>query len=238
MTSIREATFDLLRRNGMTTMFGNPGSNELLFLADFPEDFRYILGLHEGAVMAMADGYAQVTGRAPLVSLHSAAGTGTSMGVLVNTVHSKSPVVVLAGQQVRDMVGQDIMVANSDAASLPRPLSKYSAEPLSAADVVRSMAQAIHTANQHPKGPTHISVPYDDWDQPADDNVELTLGRRITDGTALSETALEELIARIDAATSPVLVLGPEVDATNANADAVRLSERLGAPAWIAPSPP
>src|SRR5690606_1259122 len=96
MTSIREATFDLLRRNGMTTMFGNPGSNELLFLADFPEDFRYILGLHEGAVMAMADGYAQVTGRAPLVSLHSAAGTGTSMGVLVNTVHSKTPVVVLA----------------------------------------------------------------------------------------------------------------------------------------------
>lgn len=222
----------------MTTMFGNPGSNELLFLADFPEDFRYILGLHEGAVMAMADGYGQVTGSAPLVSLHSAAGTGTSMGVLVNTVHSKTPVVVLAGQQVRDMVGQDIMVASADASSLPRPLSKYSAEPLSPNDVVRTMSQAIHTANQHPKGPTHISVPYDDWDVEIDDNVALTIERRISDGTALSDAALSELVARIDAASNPVLVLGPEVDATHANADAVRLAERLGAPVWIAPSPP
>ena len=63
MTTIREATYDLLRSNGMHTVFGNPGSNELLFLKDFPEDFEYVLGLHEGAVVAMADGYAQATGR-------------------------------------------------------------------------------------------------------------------------------------------------------------------------------
>lgn len=222
----------------MTTMFGNPGSNELLFLADFPEDFDYILGLHEGAVLAMADGYAQVTGSAPLVSLHSAAGTGTSMGVLVNTVQAKSPVVMLAGQQVRDMVGQDIMVASEDARTLPKPLTKYSAEPLSPADVVRSMAQAIHTANQHPKGPTHVSVPYDDWDREIDENVPLTLAREISDGLSISDAALAALVARIDAAQNVGLVFGPEVDATHANADAVRLAERLGADAWIAPSPP
>lgn len=238
MTSIREATFALLRRHGMTTMFGNPGSNELLFLADFPEDFDYILGLHEGAVLAMADGFAQVSGRAPLVSLHSAAGTGTSMGVLVNTVQAKSPVVMLAGQQVRDMVGQDIMVASEDARTLPKPLTKYSAEPLSPTDVVRSMAQAIHTANQHPKGPTHVSVPYDDWDQEIDENVPLTLARELADGTAISEAALSALVARIDGARNVALVLGPEVDATHANADAVRLADRIGADAWIAPSPP
>lgn len=237
MATIREAAYDLLRRHEMTTVFGNPGSNELQFLKDFPHDFEYILGLHEGAVMAMADGYAQASGRVPLVSLHSAAGTGTSMGILANTVHSKSPVVVLSGQQIRDMVGQEIMVASAEATQLPRPLTKYSAEPLSANDVVRSLAQAIHIADMHPKGPAHVSVPHDDWDHPADDNTPLTVARDVQDAYALAPGRLAELLEAIEGAFSPALVLGPEVDATHANGDAERLAERLGATVWIAPSP-
>ena len=238
MPTIREATFDLLRRHQMTMVFGNPGSNELLFLTEFPEDFTYILGLHEGAVMAMADGYAQSSQNTPLVSLHSAAGLGTAMGILANTTHSKSPVVLLSGQQIREMVGQDIMVASSDAASLPAPFTKWSTEPLAADDVVRSFAEAIHLANLHPKGPTHISVPYDDWNQESTANAAWTVNRQVVDAMALSESALDELTTLIDDARSPVLVLGPEVDATNANDDAVSLAEALDAPAWIAPSPP
>lgn len=237
MTTNREATYELLRRQGMTKVFGNPGSNELQFLKDFPEDFHYILGLHEGAVMAMADGYAQASGEIPLVSLHSAAGTGTSMGVLANTVQSKSPVVVLSGQQLRDMVGQEIMVSSSNAAQLPQPLTKFSAEPLSANDVVRTMAHAIHLAGMHPKGPAHVSIPHDDWDRPVDENTQLTIGRTVQDAMSLAPAQLEALAALLDSAASPVLVLGPEVDATHANDAAVALSEQLGAPVWIAPSP-
>ena len=59
MTSVHDVTYDLLRRHGVTTIFGNPGSNELPFLKDFPADFRYFHGLHEGVAMGMADGYAQ-----------------------------------------------------------------------------------------------------------------------------------------------------------------------------------
>ena len=74
MTTVREATFEMLRARGMTTVFGNPGSTELPFLADFPADFRYVLGLHEGAAVGMADGYAQASGRPALVNLHTAPG--------------------------------------------------------------------------------------------------------------------------------------------------------------------
>ena len=45
MTTVREAVFDMWRARGMTTIFGNPGSTELPMLADFPDDFRYVLGL-------------------------------------------------------------------------------------------------------------------------------------------------------------------------------------------------
>ena len=77
MTSVREATFDLFRAHGMTTIFGNPGSTELPMLADFPEDFTYVLGLQELVVMGMADGFAQASGRPTHVNLHTAPGSAT-----------------------------------------------------------------------------------------------------------------------------------------------------------------
>ena len=69
MATVREATLELLRRLGMTTVFGNPGSTELPFLKDFPEDFRYVLGLQEATVLGMAEGFAQGTGQAALINL-------------------------------------------------------------------------------------------------------------------------------------------------------------------------
>ena len=68
MATVREASFDLFRELGMTTMFGNPGSTELPMLADFPADFRYVLGLQEAVVVGMADGYAQASGRTTMPS--------------------------------------------------------------------------------------------------------------------------------------------------------------------------
>ena len=47
----REAVYDMWRERGMTTMFGNPGSTELPMLKDFPDDFRYVLGLQEAVAV-------------------------------------------------------------------------------------------------------------------------------------------------------------------------------------------
>src|SRR5438270_13416180 len=78
-TTVREATFELFRRRGMTTVFGNPGSTELPMLADFPSDFTYVLGLQEAVAVGMADGYAQASGRPALVNLHTAPGVCTAL---------------------------------------------------------------------------------------------------------------------------------------------------------------
>ena len=101
MPTVREATFDLFRAHGMTTIFGNPGSTELPMLADFPDDFRYVLGLQELVVVGMADGYAQATGRPTHVNLHTAPGVGNAVGGIFNAQANKSPLVITAGQQVR-----------------------------------------------------------------------------------------------------------------------------------------
>ncbi|WP_458117365.1 benzoylformate decarboxylase [Arthrobacter sp. D2-10] len=238
MTTISEATYKLLRRNGITTVFGNPGSNELPFLADMPEDFRYILGLHEGVVTGMADGYAQATGVPSFVNLHAAAGTGNAMGALTNAFYSHSPLVITAGQQVRSTVGMEVMLANMDAPALPRPLVKWSSEPLAASDVVRTLGQAVHTAALAPRGPVYVSIPYDDWGQDAGEADEHVQGRVVSQGGDLSLGQIRDLTDILAQAENPVLVLGPEVDATRANDSAVILAEKLGAPVWVAPSAP
>ena len=61
--TVHEVTYDLLRTLGLTTVFGNPGSTEQTFLQNFPDDFTYVLGLQEASVLAMADGFAQSTGK-------------------------------------------------------------------------------------------------------------------------------------------------------------------------------
>ena len=121
MATVAQASYDVLRAGGLTTIFGNPGSNELKFLAAMPTDFRYVLGLHEGAVISMADGFALASAEPVLVNLHAASGSGNAMGGLTNAVYSHSPLVVTAGQQVRSTIGQEVMLANVDAAQLARP---------------------------------------------------------------------------------------------------------------------
>src|SRR6201995_3990829 len=101
MATVREATFELFRAHGMTTMFGNPGSTELPMLAEFPEDFSYVLGLQELVVVGMADGFAQASGLPTHVNLHTAPGVGNAVGGIFNARANKSPLLVTAGPQVR-----------------------------------------------------------------------------------------------------------------------------------------
>ncbi|MET3355119.1 benzoylformate decarboxylase [Xanthobacter autotrophicus] len=238
MTSVRDLTYDLLRRHGITTIFGNPGSNELPFLEDFPSDFRYILALHEGAAIGMADGFAQATGRTAFVNLHSAAGTGNAMGGFANAWNAHTPLVVTAGQQVRAMMGIEPLLTNIDATTLPKPLVKWSCEPARAEDVPLAISRALYMSALPAPGPVYLSIPYDDWDKPAEPESLRLLTRTVSAAGALDAGALAALAARLDRSTNPVIVLGPDVDAARANAHAVRLAERLKAPVWVAPSAP
>jgi benzoylformate decarboxylase len=113
-TTVREAFFEVARRLGLTTVFGNPGSTEETFLKDFPDDFRYVLALQEASVIGMADGYAQATGKAALVSLHTAAGLGNAMGNIESAWYNHAPLVITAGNQTRTMLLLEPFLANAE----------------------------------------------------------------------------------------------------------------------------
>lgn len=238
MKTVHQYTYDILRKNGITTVFGNPGSNELPFLKNFPSDFQYILGLHEGAVVGIADGYAQATGQPAFVNLHSAAGTGNAMGALSNAWNSHTPLVITSGQQTRAMMGVEALLTNLEATQLPKPLVKWSHEPASAEEVPLTISRAINISKAEAAGPVYVSIPYNDWDIEVDDQNEHLLSKNVVSSQCLSAKDLNGIAKKINSVQKVALVFGTDVDRQYANENAVKLAEVLNAPVWIAPSSP
>ncbi len=149
-TTVRSVTFDLLRSLGLTTVFGNPGSTEQPFLQEFPGDFRYILALQEASAIAIADTFAQVTGRPALVNLHSSAGLGNALGNLVASYRANTPLIITSGQQHRELVIGEPYLGNREATTMPKPWVKWSYEPARAEDVPEAFMRAYAMARQPP----------------------------------------------------------------------------------------
>lgn len=233
MQTVQDATYQLLREHGLTTFFGNPGSTEEPFLKDFPADFRYVLGLQEASVIGMADGFAQVTARPALVNIHTGPGTGNSMGALLSASQNKTPLIVTAGQQTRQMMLMEPFLTNVEATMLPRPWVKWAYEPLRAEDVPGAFMRAIATALQPPAGPVFLSLPIDDWDKPS---ISPTAVRTVSCRVAPDCARLTEFACALSEASSPVLVYGAAIDRGAGWREAIAVAEILDAPVWAAPA--
>jgi benzoylformate decarboxylase len=229
--SVRDATIDLLRRLEMTTVFGNPGSTELPFLNGWPNDFRYILGLQESSVVAMADGFARATGRAAFCNLHSAVGIGHALGSVFTAFRNQTPLVISAGQQARSLLSGTPFLGATEAANFPKPYVKWSCEPARAEDVPAALAHAYHVAMQRPCGPTFVSIPMDDWGAVT----EPLRPRAVSRDTAPDPELIATLAHELAAATNPVLVIGPEIDGEGAGDAVVAFAEHLRAPVLVSP---
>ncbi len=233
--TVHDVTYDLLRTLGLTTVFGNPGSTEQTFLQDFPDDFTYVLGLQEASVLAMADGFAQSTGKPALVNLHTAAGTGNAMGSLVAAYRANTPLIVTAGQQTREMSLCDPYLNNPNATVMPQPWVKWAYEPARAEDVPAAFMRAYAVATQPPAGPVFLSIPLDDWDKPA---LGPAVIRTVSQRVQPDAERLRQFADRISRAERPLLVLGPEVDRAGAWDAGIAFAEKLRAPVHGGPLSP
>lgn len=238
MPTVHRATWQLLRALGVRTVFGNPGSTEMPFLADFPSDVDCVLALHEGAAVGMADAYAQLTGAPALVNLHTAVGVGNAMGAIVNAARSHSPLVITAGQQVRAMLTMQPFLANPDATALPKPAVKWAFEPPRAQDVPAALARAFRYAALPPAGPLFVSLPMDDFAAPAEpQTTDLLAAGRLTGRSLPAPIELAALAKCLAAARNPVLVVGAGLDAAAGGFEAgVAVAERQNLPVWLAPN--
>jgi benzoylformate decarboxylase len=230
--TVWEAAYEMMRRMGMTTMFGNPGSTEQPMLKNFPSDFRYILGLQEASVVAMADGFSQATGKPAVVSLHSCVGTGNGMGNIASAFLNKTPLIIIAGQQTREMLIGEPMLTNHDPLQLPKPYVKWAYQPSRAEDVPAALMRAIAMATQAPQGPVYLSVPLDDWDHVME---QKTVLRSIAHRYGPDPELIRTFADRISKAKRPAIVYGPEVDRAGAWDLGIEYAEKLDVPVFQAP---
>src|SRR3982074_1640608 len=119
----KRAFLELLKQEGVEMVFGNPGTTELPLMDAFAveHDIKYVLGLQEAALMAMADGYAQASGRLAVLNFHVAPGLGNAMGMLYDAQKAGSPILLTAGQQDQDFNRTEPLLY-AELAPTPRPL--------------------------------------------------------------------------------------------------------------------
>ena len=230
MTTVRDVTFEVMRAHGLTTVFANPGSTEVSFLGGFPDDMRFVLGLHESAVVGMATGWAIGRGRPAFALVHTTAGLGNAVAALATARMNRAPLVVVVGQQDRRHLAQEPFLAGRLAGLAgDYPVAVHA--PVRAQDVPGTLVRARFEAEAG-RGPALVIVPMDDWLGPAPEAHEIaapsaTLGERSPD-----PEAVERLRALLDEARSPVLVAGAGADSVEAWEALVALAERLQCPVW------
>jgi benzoylformate decarboxylase len=232
----RRAFLQLLVDEGLTHLFGNPGTTELPIMEvvpDFPQ-LKFVLGLHESVVLGMADGFARASGRLAAANVHVAPGLGNAMGALYNAKFSNSPLIVTAGQQEQ---GHGLLepLLYDPLVPLAQPLVKWAIEVTRVEDLPRIIHRAAKVALTPPTGPVFISLPGDVLDAQAD----LDLGRpvRIDARARPSDDALDRLATTLLAARRPAILAGQELATRDAFGESAELAELLGAAVFGSPIP-
>jgi benzoylformate decarboxylase len=231
MLSGRSAFLALLEDEGVSHLFGNPGTTELPIMDALVEHphMRYVLGLQESIVVAMADGYSRVSGQLSACNVHVAPGLGNALGSLYNAAWYGSPVIITAGQQQLGF-GLTEPLLSGPLVAMATPLVKWAVEVTRLQDLPLIMRRAAKIALTPPTGPVFISLPGDILN----DEMPLALGEatRVDTNVLPTPASLERLADRMLAAANPVMVSGHEIATGDALDEAERVAELLGAPVY------
>ena len=224
----RQAFVELLISEGVTHLFGNPGTTELPIMQALPDypGLKFILGLQESVVMGMADGYARASRQLTAANVHVAPGLGNAMGALYNAKFSGSPVILTAGQQEQ---GHGLLepLLYDDLTSMAAPLVKWSIEVTRLQDLPRIMRRAAKIAMTPPTGPVFISLPGDILNETAE--IDMGQSVRIDHRVRPSDKSLDELANALLSAKNPVIISGQELSSQQAFVDASALASLIGA---------
>src|SRR5262247_2133223 len=230
-TSGKQAFLEILKQEGVEVMFGNPGTTELPLMDGLAREpgIRYILALQESVAIAMADGYAQASGKLAAVNVHTSPGLGNAMGMLYDAMKAGSPMLLTAGQHDQAMNLTEPILW-SDLLPVARPYVKWSHEITRLDDLPRAVRRAAKTARAHPTGPVFISLPVDVLN--AERQVDLLETTRVAPRIRGDKAAIEAAADLLVKAERPIIISGDAVAHGDGLAEMVEVAELLGAPVY------
>lgn len=224
------ALFEQLAADGIGYMFGNPGTVEQGFL-DAGADFgtEYILALHEGVAVGMADGYARSAQRPALVQLHAGVGLGNGVGMLYQALRGGSPLVVVAGEAGIRYDGMDAQMA-TDLVAMARPVTKFATRVVHPSSLLRTLRKAVKIAMTPPRGPVLVVLPADVMDELTD---EPAVPTSVPSTRVLPEQSLVAAAAAcMLAGRRRLILMGDGVATSGAHRELAEVATRLNAPVW------
>jgi benzoylformate decarboxylase len=227
----RSAFLALLKDEGITHLFGNPGTTELPImhaLKDHP-DLTYVLGLQEAIVVAMADGFSRASGQLVACNVHVAPGLGNAMGSLFNAKFTGTPMILTAGQQEQGHGLTEPLLYDS-LVPIATPLVKWAVEVTRLEDLPRIVRRAAKVAMTPPTGPVFLSLPGDILN--AEAGIDLAASTRVDTRSRPTDQMLEALAKRLLKAECPVIVVGDEIVKSDALEVAAKFAQTLGAPVY------
>jgi len=227
----RSAFLALLKSEGITHLFGNPGTTELPImhaLNDHPE-LTYVMAMQESLVVAMADGFSRSTGQLVACNVHVAPGLGNAMGSLYNASFTGTPMILTAGQQEQ---GHGLMepLLYGPLVRMAEPLVKWGVEVTRLEDLPRIVRRAAKIATTPPTGPVFISLPGDILN--AEAAIDLGRSTRVDTRVAPAAKTLEALATRLLSARRPVMIVGDEIVKSDALNEAAEFASTLGCPVY------
>ena len=231
--SVRDATFEVMRRHGMTRIFGNPGSTEIPFLVDLPSDLEFVMALHEGSVVSIAIGYALARNEPAFVNLHTTPGLGNAVAAIANARDFHAPLVIVVGQQDRRQLSIEPFLAGRALEQLAGQYPVWASVPVRPQDVPGAIARAYHEAKAA-GGPALVVVPMSDWEEPVDE-LAASSPAVVVRPTGVSVEQLDPLVQLLEAARRPAIVVGAGTDTPEGWRAAAALAERLRCPVWHEP---
>jgi len=228
----KQALLEILKQEGVSVLFGNPGTTELPLMDGLVREpgVRYVLALQEAVAVAMGDGYAQASGGLGVVNVHVAPGLGNAMGMLYDAWKSGAPLLLTAGQHDQSFTATEPILW-ADLPPVARPFVKWSAEVRRLEDLPRLLRRAAKTALAHPTGPVFVSLPVDVLN--AERDLDLGGPTRVAPRIVADRAAIEAAAGFLARAERPLLVAGDAVAQGDALAELVELAELVGCPVML-----
>src|SRR5437879_11657163 len=232
----RSAFLALLKDEGITHLFGNPGTTELPImhaLKDHP-DLTHVVARPVSLVGATADGFSRASGRLVACNVHVAPGLGNVTGSLYTASFTGTRMILTAGQQEQ---GNGLMepLLYGPLVRMAEPLVKWAVEVNRLEDLPRIVRRAAKIATTPPTGPVFISLPGDILNSEA--GIDLGRSTRVDTRVKPSDEALQALAARILKSQRPVIIAGDEIVKSDALQEAAMLAATLGCPAYQQSAP-
>ncbi len=213
---------------GVTHIFGNPGTTELPLMDALVNEDRlnYILCLQEAVAIGAAEGYAFASGGVGIVNLHVTPGLGNAMGMLYNSKRAGTPLLVTAGNQGQPGHFHEIILWD-DLAKVADPLVKWSYEVRRVEDLEHAVRRAIKVALTPPTGPVFLSLPGDVLQSETGD----ITGRptRIPTRFPAEASAINKAAKLIGAAKRPMIISGQGIFRSCAQDELIQFAELIGA---------